>query len=232
MLTNVELYFIHGWGFSNTVWNQWLATLNKGITANLFDRGYFKNKKQEFKFNFSGRSKVLITHSFGLHYLKATDFSQIHTLVLIGSFRYFHENAHNFNSSQKQIELMKQKLLADPIDLLTNFYTNCGLENTGPSSPLINSELLYDDLVLLNTHHLDLDNLKSIPRILLLHGTKDAIVSSEHSKRLHELLPHSKLFLNENEGHALPLSDPDWCINTIQSQFNKKLFASSVVNQQ
>lgn len=229
MLTNIELYFVHGWGFNNTVWHKWSASLKQSIPANFFDRGYFKNKKQEFNFNFSGRSKILIAHSFGLHYLSANDFSQIHMLILINGFRQFHEYAENIAFSQKQIELMKRKLLLDPTDLLTNFYTNCGLQNTTPDSPLTNSRLLYDDLVLLNTHHLDLDNLKSIPKILLLHGAKDIIVDPEHSKGLHKQLPNSKLFLNEKEGHALPLTDPDWCINTVQSQFNKKLFACSAL---
>ncbi len=227
MLTNVELYFIHGWGFNHAVWKKWLPDLRQSITTNLFDRGYFKNKKHDFNFNFSSRSKILIAHSFGLHYLSAKDFSQIHMLILIGGFRQFHEYAENYKFSQKQIELMKQKLLLDPTNLLTDFYRNCGLENATPNSPLLNRELLYDDLVLLNTHQLDLDNLKSIPQILLLHGAKDTIVNAEHSRRLHEQLPHSKLFLNEKEGHALPLTDADWCINTIQSQFHKKLFANS-----
>lgn len=147
-------------------------------------------------------------------------------LILIGGFRQFHEHAENFKFSQKQIELMKQKLLLDPTNLLGDFYNSCGVEDSIPNLPLINRELLYDDLVLLNTHQLDLDNLKSIPQILLLHGAKDTIVLPEHSKRLHEKLPHSKLFLNEEEGHALPLTAPDWCINTIQSQLHKKLFAN------
>jgi len=230
MITNTELYFIHGWGFDNKVWDPWLDCLAQSIRANIFDRGYFKNRKYDFKFNISGCAKIVISHSFGLHHLSANDFSQIEMLVIISGFRYFHEYSSNRELSEKQIELMKRKLLLNPARLLGDFYSACGLKENRISSALINRELLYEDLALLNKNQIDLESIKSIPSILLLHGAEDNIINHEYSRRLHDLLPHSKLFINDKEGHALPLTDPYWCINNIQAQFYKKVFSNSVKN--
>jgi pimeloyl-ACP methyl ester carboxylesterase len=223
MLTNNELYLIHGWGFDNQIWNNWLPHIDKNISTYIFDRGYFKNKKQDFSFNISSRSKIVITHSFGLHYLTKQHFNQIHLLVLISGFRHFHAHAQNEQLSKKQIVLMKHKLVVDPTEVLKNFYSRCGIDNRIVPM-LINCELLYEDLLALDMHQTDLDDLKSVPRILLLQGNQDHIVPAEHSIQLNKHLSNSKLFLNDTAEHALPFTDHIWCINTIQALLNNKIF--------
>lgn len=224
MSANIEVYFLHGWGFDSAIWNDWLFCVNQNVITYVFDRGYFKNKKQNFELNFSARSKIVIAHSFGLHYLSAKDFSQINTLILISSFCYFHEYAANPKLSYKQIDLMKQKLVNDPAGVLCNFYSRCGLKEYSVNPPLINTQLLYDDLIELNRHQVDRASVKSIPNVILLHGVQDNIVIKDHSNGLHDVLLNSSVFISESEGHALPLTNPDWCINMIESGLNKKIF--------
>jgi len=224
MLANIELYFVHGWGYDASVWDKWLPQLRPDVTPYIFNRGYFKANKQNFTFNISARFKVVIAHSLGLHYIRPIDFSQIHMLVLISSFRQFHEHSQNYKYSQKQVALMKQRLIIDPETLLADFYSNCGQRSKANETTLINRQLLYDDLILLDTNEIDLDVLKPIPQILLLHGGYDGVVDIKHSKRLNEQLPNSQLFRHRRAGHALPSINSQWCINTIQKQLSKKLF--------
>jgi len=224
MLANIELYFVHGWGYDSNVWNKWLPQIRPDVIPYIFNRGYFKANKQNFSFNISARFKIVIAHSFGLHYIPPIDFSQIHMLVLINSFRQFHEYSQNYKFSKRQIALMKQQLMLDPESLLADFYFNCDQKSKPTQTTLINRQLLNDDLVFLDTNEIDLDTLKPIRQILLLHGSYDKIVDIEHSKRLNKQLPNSKLFVHRKAGHALPLTNSQWCINTIQKQLSKQLF--------
>ena len=224
MLRSPELYLIHGWGFGSKFWHEWSSKLDGDLEINIFDRGYFTNKKEDFHLNISGRPKILITHSFGLHYLSKQNLTQIHLLILISGFSYFHDCTDNIEFDLKQISLMQERLILDPINLLKNFYRRCNLKNINIDFTLINRELLYNDLMLLNQSRIDLDYLKSVPQIILLHGARDIIVNQAHSQQLHNKLPNSKLLINEKAGHALPISDIEWCINSIQLLSNRKLF--------
>ena len=223
MLANTELYLLHGWGYDSSVWTPWLSAIKADVTPYIYDRGYFKTNKQNFSFNISGSFKIVIAHSLGLHYLSASDFNQIHMLVLIGSFQNFHECSANYKLSKKQIAIMQKQLLTEPKQLLQDFYSNCDMKHSALNHPLMSTQLLSDDLWLLDNVQINIDLLKPIKQVLLLHGSNDTIVDIEHSKLLNKQLPNSKMFIHRKAGHALPFSNRLWCLNTIQSQLDTKI---------
>ncbi len=229
MPRKAEIYFVHGWGFDSRIWDSWLPASNPDLPIFNFDRGYFNGKQQAFALNKSSLAKIVIVHSFGLHFIPPDLSSQIDLLVIISGFRYFHEAAANEKLSKKRIEQMKHRLLAQPQHLLDDFYRNCGLKSTMPPTN-INRQALYDDLSFLNEHRIDLADLSRVPQILLLHGAGDQIVDSGHSQQLNELLPNSILCINNNAPHALPATDVHWCINAImdnQKYIKQDIFVGS-----
>jgi len=225
----IELYFVHGWGCDSNIWQKWLPAISKDVSYHIFDRGYFGRAKSNICLNKTNSTKILISHSFGLHLIPPESLQDIDLLVLISSFRYFHEQTSNGKLSGKSIKLMKQRLAQDPLALLQDFYLKCGLNNTKPPSfSTINHQLLMDDLLLLDTHQVDLGQLRKIPEIILLHGACDQIVSIEHSQLMHKQLPNSQLFISDHAEHGLPVTLAKWCMQIIDN--NKNGFAENIFN--
>jgi pimeloyl-ACP methyl ester carboxylesterase len=53
--------------------------------------------------------------------------------------------------------------------------------------------------------HTDLDSLARVDvPVLIVHGTADQVIDHEASRRLHEAMPGSDLWLVEGMGHDLP----------------------------
>ena len=226
----IQLYFMHGWACDSSIWHKWLNFVDKAIPCQIFDRGYFDNDKQNIYLEKTDAKNIVITHSLGIHFLAPEFFEAIDLLVLISGFRYFHEESLHGKTSAKRTNLMKQRLLKDPIGLLQDFYIKCGLNSLNyPHPSHINNQLLYDDLLFLDNHEIELERLQQIPTILLLHGDNDQIVSSEHSQLMHKLLPNSQLFIHEDAEHALPISEAGWCMQIIDDKkknLDKKIFYS------
>ncbi len=224
MQTNIEIYFLHGWGFESGVWKNWLPQLNSDNSSFIFDRGYFSSHKNNFSLAKSIHPKIVIAHSFGLHYLSVLDLSQIHTLILLGSFLHFHQHSNNHRLAKKKIALMKKQLVIDPKNLLCDFYTNCGITRSLSQFQNINQQLLHEDLHYLDTNQISLDSLKSIKEVILLHGYHDKIVNIQHSQTIHKELPNSKLLINPYADHSLPIAYSQWCLKAIESQLQIQIF--------
>jgi len=236
-MTNAVLYFIHGWGCDGSIWHTWLPAINKSVPYQIFDRGYFGAEKNNISIKNTAAMNIVIAHSLGLHLLPPESFQRTDLLVLVSSFRYFHEQSLNGKLSEKSIRLMKQRLVQDPLALLKDFYLKCGLGSLKSSNlsytgnPLsissIDHQLLIDDLSMLDKHQIDHAQLQHIPQVILLHGLRDQIVNPEHSQLMHQLLPNSRLFINDQAEHALPITDAQWCMQIIEDKkmdFEKKIF--------
>lgn len=225
-----EIYFVHGWGCDGTVWHKWLPAINKNATYQIFDRGYGEIDGENISLSNTTSFKVLIAHSLGLHFIPLEFFQRINVLVLISSFRHFHEKSLKGRLSEQRISWMRRRLMTDPQALLQDFYSNCGWKQAKlPHPDKIDRQLLCDDLTFLDKNQIDLAALQEIPLILLLHGARDQIVSAEHSQLMHKLLPNSKLFVHEQAEHALPLTHASWCmdiINDQQKNSSDKIFSS------
>jgi pimeloyl-ACP methyl ester carboxylesterase len=57
----------------------------------------------------------------------------------------------------------------------------------------------------------------SVPT-LLIHGSHDLIIPTEHSKTLHRLIPDSKLEIIPDSGHMIPFTHSDTIISLIEKE--------------
>ena len=239
-----ELILQHGWGFDETIWTAWLQQLNEipdfdGVVQ-IADRGYFGNRQDLVGFC-PGRSlKVVVAHSLGLHFLPEKVLTKTDLLVIISGFSAFHMGAPlSLRRSRKVVAHMKDKLVSRPAEVLSDFFascykplsdSNCLLTGADPST--IDKERLLGDLEVLDSSVLDLTTIKSIPSVLILSGSQDAVVSPAASRALHQALPASQLTVVCDAGHALPVSHANLCVFALRKALGRwKHLASSSFDQ-
>ena len=114
----------------------------------------------------------------------------------------------------------------DP-DVLRQFYQRSVRPTKHPLSlaKKIHWKLLEKDLRTLHTNTLDIHSLKKVPQILLIHGSKDAIVCPSKSKEIHQKLPNSTLLVLNGAGHALHLTHSNDCLRAILKFLPKRLLS-------
>lgn len=223
MKGNIEIILQHGWGFDKTCWRGWLPHLKENsdcqISIQMPDRGYFSDVKEVVCFSQADSIKMIVCHSLGLHLLPESVIESADFLVLAGCFTHFHRGTVlDRKRSQKTVALMKSRLQTEPQSLISDFYSNCYeplLTNQHllkRDTENLNVARLQNDLELLDKNTFNLNGLKSVRRVLLLHGSEDIIVAPAHAHELNEALPGSSLVLFEGAGHSLPLTHvaPAW----------------------
>jgi hypothetical protein len=214
----------HGWGYDWRTYAAWQPVLPAQWQLTLKNRGYFKESAEKIIAPLESPGKqawqILVCHSFGLHLLQADEIEKADLLVIISSFASFHVNENA--QSKKAIKRMIMRLTSEPRVVLQDFYAACNGEKEGRVAPLpdqfmenCNLELLIEDLKKLDQAQVELSKIGAAKSILILHGGKDSIVPVEAAKQLHELLPGSFLVIHEKAGHALPLTNPQWCLEQI-----------------
>jgi pimeloyl-ACP methyl ester carboxylesterase len=97
----------------------------------------------------------------------------------------------------------------DPHGALAKFDQLCGLESQ--ARPDLNVEVLLEDLRQMLTSNLDLERLDSVPEIVIVAGSRDRVIPSVLSKRLHRRLSGSRLLVVKDSGHGLPFLHPETC---------------------
>lgn len=219
MPDHLNWLLMHGWGFDASVWTEWSRRLPDTQNTYIPDRGYF-HASSEFKPGLKNFGRhVAVTHSMGLHLIPDGWWNRITHLVIIGGFLSFHPSEKNRKRrSQKILANMLHKVESDPETVLDEFYINCFKPDRVPYSrpgPVFGSRLL-EDLELLNTHKMATRYLKRLHKILILHGANDGIVDPGKAEELHELLPGSRLYIHDTQGHGLPFLQPGWCLQHVR----------------
>jgi pimeloyl-[acyl-carrier protein] methyl ester esterase len=203
-----EVHFYHGWGFNADLWKNWvrMASFSR---YHLFDRGYTGNPHGPEDFRDDSKIRIVIAHSFGLHFIPEDVIRQAGLIVIIGGFEQFHPEGDR--ASRKKLARMINRFSEMPLTVMTDFYTNCMY----PEKQIVGSpgklelDLLGEDLGLLNESRLlTLDALRN-KSVLLFHGRDDIIVPSVQSVALHSLLPGSRLIEIARAGHMIPLTHRD-----------------------
>lgn len=204
----------HGWGFAADCWAGWQRTMEQqGCRFQAFDRGYFGQAVTP-DFAVSDFPRIIWAHSYGLHLCPVEQLQQADRLVLFGSFRDFHPVSLQRRRSEQMLQQMIERFVEEPQLVLNRFKTKSyhpvswSEENQELS---LNTDLLLHDLRALNDCSLDLDLLRSLPQIGVLHGTADRIVPVAKSAELAAALPHSQFFEIADAGHALPFTHPQLC---------------------
>jgi pimeloyl-[acyl-carrier protein] methyl ester esterase len=219
-----EILAFHGWGFEASCWQGWEQEFGEHISFETFERGYFGKAKHTPIFMAKDTFKIIMTHSFGLHFCPENLFKEADMLVIFNGFIEFHPVAAQFKRRSKLvIKQMINELKGKPAKVLRDFYENTYKPQMPQPLPESkpDKELLLKDLKMLNTHTLKVSLLKSIHKICILHAFEDAIVHRRKGRSLYDSLNEkAKYFEIKNAGHALPFTHKEQCLQFIEPEFN------------
>lgn len=217
----LELIAYHGWGFDRSFWKSWQKWMPEFIEWNSFDRGYFGEAGKP-EFSSASKARVIITHSFGLHFCTDGALKQADALLIFGGFLSFHPQAAQFRRrSRLVVNEMINQLREDPEKVLRAFYRNVYHPEKSFESPPadMNTDLLLEDLKRLHESARSLPELKKKAKIFIFHGADDAIVPKRKGRALYEMLgTQAQYFEIRNAGHALPVTHAAKCRQMVEAE--------------
>jgi hypothetical protein len=217
-----EIIFQHGFGFDSSCFRSWeplSERSSKEFICHFGERGYFGRPFCQPAFTQdAGNTRVIVSHSLGLHLLSQEAIAAADLIVVVSGFFRFHpQEQPGRRRSQRIIQAMLQKLKTSPQTVLADFCRNCyGLP---PSSPVVLPALnitesaaanLIDDLELLDKSDLD-PKLLNDKRVVFIHGTQDSIVARERAAEAQQLTAGSQIYVIDGAQHALPFSHAASC---------------------
>ncbi len=211
-----EIIAYHGWGFDSKCWINWQEKLSYMFQFKTYDRGYFGQEKSPHFDNNTKKIKIIFAHSFGLHLCTLKQLKKANLLIIFNSFSEFHpENEKQRKRSKYALKLMIDEFKENPETVLESFSKKCYYPF--PYIPLnyniVNWEKLEQDLQLLDSSILDINLLKKVPKIYIIHSSKDRIVSPSHAQTFANILSHnSQYFEVKGIGHSLPFTDIKSCL--------------------
>ena len=225
--TKAEIIAVHGWGFDSSCWATWKDILDNSYSIDFFERGYLgKSKRTPFFSSLQG-PKIIFTHSFGLHLCPVSLFSETDLLVIFNGFVEFHPVAAQYRRRSKLVvRQMLNALEEQPEKVLHNFYKNTfhPMAYSRPQKPITDKKLLIKDLQNLDTQTFDIRVLKSVNKICILHGSKDAIVPYRKGRELHGLFPGRAKYLEvKDAGHALPFTHAHQCRQFVEPEIKNPI---------
>ncbi|MGM0588923.1 MAG: alpha/beta fold hydrolase [Bacteroidota bacterium] len=215
----------HGWGFDAHCWDPYtseIAASGLDIQFHRADRGY-SGREQSFSFDESDSINVVMAHSYGLHWCPSEQLQAADILIVIGGFLQFHPQTSQFRRrSKRMISRMIEQMHSNPEQVLDRFIENCYLPEPVKERPQwekMNLMKLIEDLGRLNQSSLDADLLKKIPKLCILHGSKDRIVSKTKAREIYNRVYSSSRYLEVKEaGHAVPFTQPKRCWSFIEPE--------------
>lgn len=220
-MADCQFIAFHGWGFDDLYWRSWDKILSKYGTFKTYDRGYF-NEGKEVETVDRSTSTVLITHSFGLHWITEDLLNQADLLVITGGFLYFHPyTAQHRRRSRLIVQEMIKALESNPQKVLRDFYDKCFAPQDTPENNFedINQQLLLDDLQTLQNAELDTEILKNAQKICILHGSKDQVVPNKKGRQIYtQLQAKAQYFEIKKAGHALPFTHYKQCLEFVKPE--------------
>ena len=221
-----ELLTFHGWGFSSDIWQSWESYLPPDLRVQHAERGYFGEGGVP-QFEEEGSHKVILTHSFGLHWCPRPLIEQADHLVIISGFLSFHpERELAERRSRLLFQQMMSRFVEKPHEVLAQFYRNTYSPSESPAAPYgeingesageirggISHDRLLEDLGQLGTVRMGPEELHRIPALTLIHGEEDAIVSNRKGRGIYRLLNRRSRYLEvKHAGHAVPFTHPEIC---------------------
>ncbi len=213
-----EIIAYHGWGFDRNCWEQWQEILSSNFQFKTYDRGYFQDEIHP-EFTDNELNKIIFAHSFGLHLCPREILKKANILILFNSFSEFHpDNEKSRKRTKYGLKLMIDDFKNNPKNVLKSFYKKCYYP-----SPYIeteeqnfNRERLEEDLKLLNKAKLDINILEKIPKINMIHGSKDRIFLVSYSQEFYKKVSkNSQYYEIEDAGHCLPFTHLKSCLSIV-----------------
>jgi pimeloyl-[acyl-carrier protein] methyl ester esterase len=209
----IEAIAYHGWGFGADCWGDWLPRVAAlGGELRCADRGYL-GAPQSWAFDQPASYKILLTHSYGLHWCPVEQLAAADVLICLAGFGSFHPAEESERRrSQRRVSRMMAKFATDPEAVLTEFWRNCEGDTDLPASPTpcldrANWSLLDRDLRDLDRCQLD-PQISFPRRSIIIHGSADRIAPVSQGRALADRSPGST-WIEQDGSHCFPFMDPD-----------------------
>ncbi|NBC02270.1 MAG: hypothetical protein GVY20_01050 [Bacteroidetes bacterium] len=200
----------HGWGVNTSIWNPLKVNLQPYAHFEAADRGYFSDSYSPSWDESSGSEKLLLVHSYGLHWCEQSVLKNADHLVIISGFLNFHPISDEEHKRSKFfLRKMQSQFVDSPKKVLQKFYERV----FHPEEPKIEVPGdLRHDLLLSDLGDLDHDNRKNadifdMNSITIFHGAEDKIVDNELAREMFSKLRlRSQYFEVKKAGHAIPFT--------------------------
>lgn len=222
----VQVIAYHGWGFDASFWKPLQSQLKSKVQFTAADRGYFsKEKDPEFTPDESS-TKIVLTHSFGLHWCPDKVLEQADHLMVLGGFLNFHPSLENENKRSKLvIRQMLSQFVESPETVLEQFYKSSfhPQQNTWEPPESLHHDLLLSDLSNIQQDSQPQQRIFDVDALTILHGSDDLIVPRQTARDMyHSLRYRSQYFEIMNAGHAFPVTHIEKCAEI----FNTVIFTN------
>ncbi|MDB5697427.1 MAG: bioH [Alphaproteobacteria bacterium] len=207
MTTDLTLLFVHGWGFDASFWRPLRQALGyqPSIAADLGDFGAPHWPKVP-------GPVIAIGHSLGALLLLREPPLDCRALIAINGFDHFTQCDDAPGVAPRIVDRMLDKFDMEPRKVLSEFHQRCGED--GPLGRP-DRRRLREHLALLRDADERSRSAAWQPPIFSLQGGCDPILPVAAHDQLFARAGHVTRFVHPSGGHALPLSDPSWCVDRI-----------------
>lgn len=205
----MRLLFVHGWGFDARLWEPVIARLAER-EALCFDRGYFGHAAEPVP----DADYVAVAHSLGAMRVLAGGLQGCRGLVAINGFDRFTAAPDIPGVAPRVIERMIARFAEASEAVLAEFRDRCG--TAAEAGPLAR-EPLAEDLRLLRDGDCRAAAARFPVPILSIQGALDPILPAEMRARVFASANRVERIEHPDQGHLLPLTDPDYCARHIES---------------
>lgn len=200
----MRLVFVHGWGFDAALWKGMAAALPEFPQIRV-ELGFLGQASvwPDFQPN-----DVLIGHSLGFLW-GMQQYRSWRAAVSINGFACF-AGGEGACVAPAVLRAMRVRLARDPQKTLANFYHSFG-HAAEPAG--VDVARLAEGLSLLET------NLVEAPlgSRLILASRNDQLVPPSATEHLAVVMNGAPVRWNEEGGHLLPLTQPQWCAEAIRA---------------
>lgn len=212
MRNNFKAHIIayHGWGFTASFWDSLKMEMDSDVLFEAADRGYFSNPANPGFEPSSKAKKIVLTHSYGLHWCNDHILESADHLVIMGGYLNFHPvDNDEFRRSKLNLRQMLSQFIDNPKVVLNQFYRNSfSPQNNEVDIPdSINHDLLLSDLSKIDLDEHPLQRIFDCNSISILHGSDDLVVNKSIAREMyHSLRYRSQYFEILDAGHAFPVT--------------------------
>lgn len=198
----------------DSFWDPFHSVLPGELIFKTANRGYF-GKPYFPRFEKDTKIRVVLTHSFGLHWCNTAVLSKADFLVIMNGFGSFYPDTESLKSlSKKGLELTINQFKLTPEEVIRTFRE----KNMKPYSlrlrpmPGLDQERALDDLIAMQSTRFPILDLDFGAVMITMDAARDHVLLEPRGKELIEYYvgkKHSKVF--EGTGHALPYTNPEIC---------------------
>ena len=199
---NTRFVFVHGWGAKPAFWDG-LLTVLPDIEATKIDLGFIGEDQVSTDEPLS--PSVFVTHSLGTMWALKNHYPDIDMLISIngfGCFRHFVD--------ERTLQTMQKRLERNPSQQMKEFRDMCAMPHYDDN---LNIERLQEGLEWLRSWDMDAELSALEKPVLSLMGQHDPLLPLD---RMEQEWAGYDMRICESGGHALPLTDAQWCAYNIK----------------